>query len=88
MRARILEGAAAEIRARGVAATTLDVRQLSAPEYRSEHLLSRALSLAVRHVENDAESGLARHHALVGFRGVLEWQHFDHGRNCVLGAEG
>src|SRR5262249_44230085 len=47
-----------------------------------------ALSLVACHVENHPDPGVAGHHALVGFRGVLEWQHFDHGRDCMLGAEG
>jgi len=40
---------------------------------------STGLSPFARHIENHPEPGVAGHHALVGFRGVLERRHFDLG---------
>jgi hypothetical protein len=65
-----------------------DSQQNSISVVKMLELAAGALSLVARHVENHPEPGVAGHHALVGFRGVLERQHFDHGRDCMRGAEG
>jgi len=65
-----------------------DSQQNSISVVKMLELAAGALSPVARHVENHPEPGVAGHHALVGFRGVLERQHFDHRRDCMRGAEG